>query len=207
MNVVIIDYGLGNLGSIANMLRKCGYESNITSDPLLIAKADRLILPGVGSFDSGVKNLTDLGLFDVLNDAVHKKKVPILGICLGAQLMLKRSDEGELPGLNWINGEALSFKKVLAEANGHPIPNMGWIDVEIMKESNMLRDFNSECRFYFVHSYYMKMNDNSDELLRANYGIDYCCAFEKNNILGVQFHPEKSHRYGFSLFKNFIEAQ
>lgn len=199
--IVIIDYGLGNLGSIRNMLKKIGVEAEVTSDHVAIRNAGKLILPGVGSFDNGMSNLRELGLIDVLNKKVIEERVPVLGICLGMQLLTRKSEEGSLRGLGWIDAETIRFRS----SPQYKVPNMGWNYVHAAKQSPLLKDMYDEPRFYFVHSYYVKCNDPKDELLRSDYGITYTSGVEKENILGVQFHPEKSHKYGMKLLQNFAE--
>jgi len=202
--ITIVDYGLGNLGSIKNMLKKIGADSVITSDPEVIAKADKLILPGVGSFDNGMKNLKELGLIDLLNKKVLEDKVPVLGICLGMQLITKKSEEGIEPGLGWLDAEAIRFRVDPGERK-FSIPHMGWEYVHPQKESRLMKDMYEDPKYYFVHSYYIRCNDPQDTLLSTHYAHDYVSGFEKGNILGVQFHPEKSHKYGMKLFKNFVD--
>jgi len=201
--IVIIDYGLGNLGSIKNMLKKVGSDSVITSDPEQIAAATKLILPGVGAFDNGMSNLKELGLIELLNKKVLEEKTPILGVCLGMQLFTSRSEEGTLPGLGWIDAEALKFRFDTADRR-MTVPHMGWEYVTLRKESRLWENMYEESKFYFVHSYYVRCNREEDVLLTTHYGTDYVSAFEKENIVGVQFHPEKSHKYGMQLFKNFV---
>jgi imidazole glycerol-phosphate synthase subunit HisH len=202
--VTIIDYGLGNLGSIRNMLKKVGATAEITSDIERISKATKLILPGVGAFDHGMTNLEELGLMDVLNKKALEEKVPILGICLGMQLFTKSSEEGVKKGLGWIDGETVKFSN---EGKGRkfPIPHMGWEYVVQKKESKLLLGMYEEAKFYFVHSYYVRCEHPADCLLGSNYMHDYDSSFEKDNLIGVQFHPEKSHKFGMKLFRNFVE--
>ncbi len=201
--IVIIDYGLGNLGSIHNMLRRLGFPSIISAEVDVINNSSKIILPGVGSFDSGIQNLNDLGLWDVLNKKVLLDKVPTLGICLGVQLMCKRSEEGILPGLGWFNAEILSFKGRFVKDTNLPVPNMGWRMVSSNRPSPLAHDFPENSRFYFVHSYFMNPSEKDDVILTSNYGFEYAVALNRGNIYGVQFHPEKSHKYGFSLMRNF----
>lgn len=198
---IIIDYGVGNLGSIQNMLKKIGVESKITSNEAEISTASKLILPGVGSFDYGMQQLHERNLVNILNNAVVEKKMPILGICLGAQLLTKRSEEGKMNGLGWIDAETIKFDT----QNGLKVPNMGWQNVTLTKESKLTKNLPYEPRFYFVHSYYIKPKNETDTIISANYGVEYTCGVEKENIIGVQFHPEKSHKFGMSLLKNFVE--
>ena len=202
--VVIIDYGLGNLGSIKNMLKKIGVEAEITNDLEKINSASKLILPGVGAFDNGMQNLNENGFIEVLNKKVIQNKTPILGICLGMQLMTKGSEEGILKGLGWIDAETIKFN--FGENKDRlTIPHMGWEYVSLQKESKLFENMFEEPRFYFVHSYYVKANFEKDVLLKTNYATDFVSGFEKENIVGVQFHPEKSHKFGKQLLKNFIE--
>lgn len=199
--IAIIDYGLGNLGSIKNMLKKIGAEAVITSDLEVIANAPKLILPGVGAFDNGMSNLQERGLVDLLNRKVIQEKTPILGICLGMQLFTNKSEEGALPGLGWIDAETIKFG---TSDRKFPVPHMGWEYVTLKKESKLWDGMYEKNKFYFVHSYFVRCNQASDVLLTTNYAHDYDSGFEKDNILGVQFHPEKSHKYGMQLFRNFV---
>jgi len=198
--IVIIDYGMGNLGSIANMLKKIGYKSIITSDIEEIKKSKKLILPGVGSFDNGIKNLKDLGLLEVLNQKVIEEKTPVLGICLGMQLMTNSSEEGNLDGLGWIEAKSKKFV-----SDSLKVPHMGWNVICQQKESNLFDETKNEKRFYFVHSYFVECHNVEDILTTTSYINEFVSSFEKENILGVQFHPEKSHKFGMRLIKNFVE--
>jgi imidazole glycerol-phosphate synthase subunit HisH len=201
--IVIIDYGLGNLASIQNMIRKAAGKSLISSNPDQIAQAEKIILPGVGSFDNGMKNLRELNLITLLNKKVLEDKTPLLGICLGMQLLANKSAEGILPGLGFIAGEVVKFR---AE-NGVKlhIPHMGWNDVKIVRKHKLVEKFEEETRFYFVHSYHIICKNNADVLTQTFYGGDFTSAVARENIMGTQFHPEKSHKFGLQLFKNFIE--
>lgn len=201
--ITIIDYKTGNLGSIQNILKRIGEESIITSDKDEIAKATKLILPGVGAFDTGMSNLINLNLIEILNEKVLVQKTPVLGICLGMQLFSKRSGEGLLPGLGWINAETIRFS--FLNTAEYKIPHMGWNFVHRHKAGKLFTDMFSDARFYFVHSYFLKANDSSDILTSTMYEVEFTSAIEKGNILGVQFHPEKSHKFGMKLLKNFID--
>jgi glutamine amidotransferase len=198
--ITIINYGMGNLGSIANMLKKVGAEAIVASDPAAIAGAEKLILPGVGAFDHGMKGLNN-GWIDGLNEAVLVRGVPVLGICLGMQLLCKSSEEGRLPGLGWIDARVERFH-VAAEAN-LKIPHMGWNNVTAAKPNPVLPTGQIEQRFYFVHSYHVVCSNPEDVLATAHYGYDFAAAINQGNVFGVQFHPEKSHRFGMELIKNF----
>lgn len=199
--ITIIDYGMGNLGSIKNMLKKLEIESEITGDKEKIKNATKLILPGVGAFDNGMENIKKLGLLPILNDLVLVKKVPVLGICLGMQLMTRMSEEGKLPGLGWVEVDTRRFK--FEPDSKLKIPHMGWNTVKIMKQNAITKGLNDSSRFYFVHSYHAICDHKEDILMQTNYGYDFASAFSKDNIMGVQFHPEKSHKFGMTLLENF----
>ncbi len=202
--IVIIDYGAGNIGSIINMLKKLGTEVSASNDAEVINKADKLLLPGVGSFDSGISKLQQSGVIEVLNKKVLADKTPILGICLGVQLMTKGSEEGVLPGLGWFDATTVKFKLTDASAR-LKIPHMGWTDTVIKKPSRLFNMDDEEYRYYYVHSYHLLPNNATDILTTAVYGYEFVSGLERENIMGVQFHPEKSHKFGMRLFKNFIE--
>jgi len=204
--IAIVDYNMGNVGSIRNMLRKIGAESVITSDVDRISRASKLILPGVGAFDNGMTHMQQMGLMDVLGEMVLERKIPVLGICLGMQLITRRSEEGELPGLGWIQADTVRFE-FDHQAESTKIPHMGW---NIARPRHCDTLFNGlgdtdDTAFYFVHSYHVVCDDEADVLARATHSYEFTCAIEKGNILATQFHPEKSHRYGMQLLKNFVE--
>jgi len=202
--IVVIDYGMGNLGSIQNMLKKIGAKGIISSDISDIQKADKLILPGVGAFDNGMENLEKRGLIPVLNEKVLIHKTPILGICLGMQLLSKKSEEGHLPGLGWIEAETIKFK-FNENQTRLKIPHMGWNTIKIKKDNPLFTNMYEETRFYFVHSYHVFCHNKQDVLAETHYGFDFVSSLQKDNIFGVQFHPEKSHKFGQQLLKNFVE--
>lgn len=203
-SIVVIDYGMGNLGSIANMLKYLGCKATISSDKNVIENADKLILPGVGHFDRAMLNINKLDILDMLNFKVLEKKTPILGICLGMQLMCNSSEEGQSSGLSFVDANVLKFN--FEREQNLKVPHMGWNKIEfIKKESKVLEGLDDEARFYFVHSYYVSCNNEMDILTRTNYGIPFVSSFEKENIVGAQFHPEKSHKFGITLFRNFIQ--
>ncbi len=197
--VTIIDYGIGNLSSIANILKKIGVTSVVTNKKEDIENACKLILPGVGSFDYGITKLKSLDLENILNQKVLIDKTPILGLCLGFQLMTQGSEEGIQKGLGWFNASCSKFK---VNTDNYKIPHMGWNYVQNYK-SNTLTNGLDIMKFYFVHSYHIDNEQPEDIMLTANYCYDFTCGMQKENIFGVQFHPEKSHKYGMQLFKNF----
>jgi glutamine amidotransferase len=201
MPVVIVDYGVGNLESIRNMLKKAGFESKVSSRKEDILQADRLILPGVGAFDACALKLRQSELINVLEEKVFGDKVPILGICVGLQLLMRASEEGRERGLGWIEGDVIRFDAARLPGSVK-IPHMGWTEV-IEAKPSLLLDEIIDPRFYFVHSYHVLPDDDEDILLTANYGYPFAAAVLKNNIMGVQFHPEKSHKYGMKLLSNF----
>lgn len=203
--IAIVDYGMGNLGSIANMLKKVGAEAIITSDESVIGKAEKLILPGVGAFDNGMKNLAERGLTEILNRKAIEDRTPVLGICLGMQLLTKGSEEGERPGLGWIDGETLKFKFEKNES-ALKVPHMGWNSVTLKHENGIFHDMHAEPRFYFVHSYYVRCNKDSDILATTHYGHEFTSSVRRENIWGTQFHPEKSHKFGMKVFQNFVNV-
>lgn len=204
--ISIIDYNAGNLKSIANMLRVLGIKCQTASTPKEIMEAERLILPGVGHFDFGMTELEKRGLVGALNVRVLENKVPILGICLGAQLLTLGSEEGDKQGLSWIDGETVKFDASRLGASLR-IPRMGWSDtwsaLSENEENPLTHNLPHDMRFYYVHSYHMTCSDPKQALLCADYGYSYLAGVRRDNILGVQFHPEKSHRYGMALLRNF----
>ena len=201
----IVDYGQGNLGSIRNMLSRIGAESEVSSDPEEIERATHLILPGVGAFDRGMKAIAERGLREVLDHKALEDKIPVLGICLGAQLMTRSSEEGDLPGLGWFPAttKRFVFEPPLPKL---PTPNIGWRNVRAAKQGTLVSGLEEECRFYFVHSYFM-VSDNADVVaLQSDYGHEFAAGLQLENLFSAQFHPEKSHRFGMQFFKNFINV-
>lgn len=202
--LTIIDYGVGNLLSIRNMLKRIGVDAAISSDKNDIAQADKLILPGVGHFKYGMQQLQKSGLIDVLHERVCLQKVPILGICLGVQLFTQSSEEGDTPGLGWIEGNTVAFNRNSLGKN-LKIPHMGWSEIHGYEKSALFTGMPHEPRFYFVHSYHLQLKSESDALAYTDYGYKFAAGIEHDNILGVQFHPEKSHKFGMKLLENFVK--
>ena len=201
--IAIVDYGMGNIASIQNMLKRVDIrDAVLTSDIKQIERADKVILPGVGSFDTGMKNLIASGLISVLNTKALEHKVPVLGICLGMQLLTKKSEEGIEPGLGWIDAETKKFS--FSGEEKLKIPHMGWNYVDVKHDSPLLTS-GVKRKYYFVHAYYVKCNNESDVLATCNYGNEFTCMVNHENIFGAQFHPEKSHRFGIELFENFAK--
>jgi glutamine amidotransferase len=200
--IIIVDYGMGNVGSILSMGKKAGAEIAVSGDPEVIGEAEKLILPGVGAFDNGMKNLHERGLVPVLNRQVVERGVPILGICLGVQLFTRGSEEGKRCGLGWIAADTLRFE-FPGGPKGLKVPHMGWNFVEPAKTASLLEGLPPEPRFYFVHSYYVACDDPSDVLCWTTYGHRFASAIQRGNVFGTQFHPEKSHRFGLAVLKSF----
>lgn len=203
--ITIIDYNMGNFAAIKNMLRKLGHDAVVTSDAEVLKKASKIILPGVGSFDYGIENLEKLGLVEVLNYKVLEEKTPILGVCLGMQLLTKSSEEGKKSGLGFIDAKTIKFK--FGENSGLKIPSMGWNSIKLFQRLGILDSEYEHQRFYFVHSYYVLCNNKKDILATSNYGLDFVSAYQHENILGVQFHPEKSHKYGLEVLDKFAKLE
>ncbi len=202
--IAIIDYGTGNIRSIQSMLSRIGAKSILTSNIEEIEAAHQLILPGVGHFDFGMSQLRSSGLEQVLNRQVLERRVPVLGICLGAQLLTRRSDEGTSTGLGWIAADTIRFDKSNLGTQ-LKIPHMGWSDTEFRPDCVLGYGFQQSPRFYYVHSYHLKCDDPNSEICHAVYGYSFAAGIARDNIMGVQFHPEKSHRFGMQVLKNFVD--
>ena len=197
----VIDIGISNIGSVLNMFKYVGHEAKGISKKSELEACSKIVLPGVGSFDKGMAQLVSSGLVDTLNKRVLEDKVPVLGICLGMQLMCLSSEEGGSSGLGWIDATVRDFRKSATPPK--KTPHMGWNTVEVKKSVELTADFNVETRFYFVHSYYVDCNNSSDVFLTTKYGADFVSAFQVGNIIGMQFHPEKSHVFGADVFTKF----
>lgn len=204
--IVIIDYKTGNTGSLSNMFNRIGAEAIISGNPADIEKADKLVLPGVGAFDEGMENLKNSGLIPIITDRVITHNVPILGICLGMQLFGKKSEEGKGEGLGWIDAESIKIKPVAGLGVSLKIPHMGWNEIKVVKNNPIFEGIERGARFYFVHSYHLKCANPDDVLAVTEYGQkDFVSVVGRNNIIGVQFHPEKSHKFGMKLLSNFAK--
>jgi len=199
--IVIVNYGVGNLSSVSNMVRKAGGDVCVSHDPAVLLAADKLILPGVGHFDHGMKMLNSSGLREAIDRYALELKRPVLGICLGAQILGKSSEEGVASGLGWIDMTCHRFETM----PGTRVPHMGWNQILRRRSSPLLDGVGEDARFYFVHSYRMHCADPADVLATATHGLEFTCAIQRGNIFGTQFHPEKSLRHGLALMKAFVE--
>ncbi len=200
--IVVVDYGMGNVGSVLNMLRKLGAKSCLSAEPIEIASADRFILPGVGAFDAGIRNLTGIAGYEMLCQRVLQDGAPILGICLGMQLFTKSSEEGVLPGLGWIDARTVRIPD--AGSGTLRLPHMGWNVAHAVRPSPLFPSSTDPQRFYFVHSYHVVCHDDDDVLAQTSYGITFTSSLCRGNIVGAQFHPEKSHRFGIGFLDRFL---
>ena len=201
--IAIISCGIGNLSSVKNMVKKSGGDCEIVSDPSRLKDYKKFILPGVGSFDYGMSAIEEGGWKKALEEQVTINKKPILGICLGMHLMCNESEEGSLKGLSWVDAKVTRFNPKYE--NSIKVPHMGWNTVKVVKKNNLIDANDVEKRFYFVHSFYVSCKNREDVLCTTGYDPEFVSAFSVNNIYGVQFHPEKSHKFGLQLMKSFVE--
>lgn len=203
----VVNYGMGNLGSIANMFRRLGAGVVIADEPSALKHAEKIVLPGVGNFGKGMENICGRGFRDALEDG-RARGAWVLGICLGMQLMTEYGEEGECSGLGWIGGDAKSFRTRLGERSPRlKLPHMGWNVADRVGGFAPCSGLAARSRFYFVHSYYVDLASPSDVLYEAEYGFRFCAGFAKERLIGVQFHPEKSHRYGMEFMRNFLDLK
>lgn len=201
--ISVLDYGAGNVSSVIRMIERAGGRARRIYSPAEVAEATKLVIPGVGAFDYGMSQLELRGLLPALTTAALENAVPVLGICLGMQLMCRTSQEGKMPGLGWIDAQVLRFS--FTNGGGLRVPHMGWNTIQVPKKNQLFATDAGEQRFYFVHSYYVACNDPADPIAVTDYGGEFVAAFQRNNLFGVQFHPEKSHRFGMELLSNFLE--
>jgi imidazole glycerol-phosphate synthase subunit HisH len=199
--ITIVDYGVGNVRAFLNVYRRLNIDAITAGNADELRTATKVILPGVGSFDHAMEKLSASGMREVLDDLALRQRVPVLGVCVGMQMLGNGSDEGQLAGLGWIAGRV----RALARMDRHPVPHMGWNDVRPLSNHKLFAGLDADARFYFLHSYFFQCARDEDALAVTSYGEDFACAAAAANILGVQFHPEKSHRYGARLLKNFAE--
>jgi len=202
--IAIIDYGLGNVKAFANVYHKLNIPARIAKEPKDLKNVTKLILPGVGAFDHAMQMLENSGMRLVLDEMVLQRHLPVLGICVGMHLLACSSEEGRLLGLGWIDSEVKRFKPS-AFKHSLRVPHMGWNNIRPVKPNGLLQGFDPDARFYFLHSYYMHCKNNEDVIAVTEYGDVFACAVNHGSILGVQFHPEKSHQWGIQLLRNFAE--
>ena len=200
----IVDYGVGNIQAFVTMFKRLGLPAERAHTPVDLADATRLILPGVGAFDHAMQLLNQSGMREPLEAMVLGQQVPVLGVCVGMQMLASGSDEGELPGLNWVPGRVRAFANT-PDAAELPMPHMGWNDLQVKLGATLFNGFEPQPRFYFLHSYYFACDDKAHVAATATYGLQFDCVVSKGHIHGVQCHPEKSHHFGAQLLKNFAE--
>lgn len=203
--ITIIDYGLGNIKAFANIYERLNMKVKIAKTKYDVIGSDKIILPGVGAFDFAMSQLNLSGMRDVMEKEVISNRVPVLGICVGMQMLANSSEEGELDGLGWISGKVNKFDKKLFDSDLCRLPHMGWNNVKQFRDSHLFIDIPDFSRFYFLHSYYFYCNDNENIISTTNYGTNFASAVNLNNIFGVQFHPEKSHFLGVQVLNNFAK--
>lgn len=202
--ITVVDYGVGNLASIANMIKKAGGSAVISSDPEQVSHSPKLVLPGVGSFDECAERLRSTGMLNALRQAVEEREAHLLGICVGFQLLGHGSEEGELPGLGWLDAATVRLRP--AESSPLKVPHMGWSEVDATRPSWVIDSAGPELsRFYFLHGFHVVCNDETDIVGQARYGEPIVAAALRGRVAGVQFHPEKSHRHGLGLFTRYLE--
>lgn len=203
--ITIIDYGLGNINAIHTIYKNLNIPVTVASNLSELDNSEKLILPGVGTFDFAMEKLHRSGLRDKLNNLVNENGVPILGVCVGMQMMMGRSEEGQMDGLGWVKGDVLHFKNIKPDGKKMDVPHMGWNNITPKRESPLLDGLDNNSYFYFLHSYYCEAHDDTNVVSTTKYGNDFTSTINDGNIFGVQFHPEKSHQFGIQLLKNFSE--
>jgi glutamine amidotransferase len=200
--IAIIDYGLGNVRAFVNLYERLNIPVSIANKPSDLRAASKLILPGVGAFDHAMSLLNESGMRDSLEQMVILRKTPILGICVGMQVLAQSSEEGDLSGLGWIDGRVRKLKVGGADS-GLPLPHMGWNTIQPVSENPFISNLTNNARFYFLHSFYFECNNSKDSIATTEYGTIFSSMVNKENIYGVQYHPEKSHHWGITLLKKF----
>lgn len=202
--IALIDYGVGNIRAFTNIYKKLDIPVRVAQSVDDLTGITKVILPGVGAFDHAMEQLEESGMRQRLDELVIQHKVPVVGICVGMQMLAHSSDEGKLPGLGWIDGIVKKFDGSKISYSTH-LPHMGWNDVKPVKQNELLTGLENDAKFYFLHSYYFHCIDTQDTIATTEYGIEFSCAVNRDNIYGVQFHPEKSHQYGIQLLNNFAK--
>lgn len=202
--ITIIDYGLGNIKAFVNVYERLNIPVSVAKTADDLRAATKIILPGVGAFDNAMSKLNSSGMRETLDELVLDHQLPVIGICVGMQMLAQSSDEGMLPGLRWIAGTVKMFDASVLNSKTH-LPHMGWNTIHPNSANPLLVNFNNNSRFYFLHSYYFQCNNPNDTIATTEYGIQYTSALNHKNIYGVQFHPEKSHQWGIQLLKNFAD--
>lgn len=203
--ITVVDYGLGNTRAFLNVYRRLNIDVKTATNAEELRDASKLILPGVGSFDHAMEQLGQSGMREMLDELVGRRHVPVLGVCVGMQILGRASDEGTLPGLGWMDGSVKTLESVMSMER-LPVPHMGWNDVRPSVPNKLFDRLDSGGRFYFLHSYYFHCDRAENAIAMASYGADFACAVNRANVFGVQFHPEKSHQYGARLLQNFAEV-
>lgn len=204
--ITIVDYGVGNIRAFLNAFKLLNLPARTATTPEELADAERIILPGVGAFDNAMARLDESGMRPTLTTLVADRKVPVLGVCVGMQMLGKSSEEGQRPGLGWIDGSVRSLRE-LDTAGDLRLPHMGWNEVRPAADNPLFRGLDEAWRFYFLHSFFFDCARNEDVAAVASYGREFCCAVRSDNVFGVQFHPEKSHHFGTTLLNNFATQE
>lgn len=202
--LTLIDYGVGNINAFLNIYKQLNIPARTAKNVSELEGASKVILPGVGHFDYAMKKFIESGMRETVDHMVKVEKKPVVGICVGMQMMANRSDEGDMPGLGWIDADVRKFSPEQMSAN-LPLPHMGWNNIRVARETPLLQNLGEIPRYYFLHSYYFECKEKQNEIAEADYGFSFTCAANNENVYGVQFHPEKSHHFGIQLLKNFAE--
>lgn len=202
--ISVVDYGLGNVRAFLNMYKRLGIDAKPVTSARELVSAQKIILPGVGAFDYAMELLNRSGMRETLDGLVRQDKIPVLGICVGMQILANSSEEGKHDGLGWVPGCVRSFSSI-QDMSAVRMPHMGWNDVKPLQKDGLFKNFSEDIRFYFLHSYFYECSDVAQVCATTEYGLKFHCAVQNENVYGVQFHPEKSHHWGASLLRNFAE--